>query len=103
MRSKSAAWLLLVAVLCGCGHRYPEISPQAYEVARTVYNVCNQQRAEQLAALKSLIDARHASQQLTLREADVLRGIVAYAEQGDWAKARNETRHLLADQVDRRS
>lgn len=102
MPTDSRRWLLILAVcllLSACGRRYPEIGPKAYEVGRTVYNVTSLKRSEQLPQVRSLIDNERSSGGLTSREQDVLLGIVAIAEQGDWDRARRESRRLLGDQV----
>lgn len=106
MNSKRSLVPLLVCLTCalwllGCGREYGETSENGYRLARTLYNVCNLQQAEQLETLRSLIETQHADGKLGTREHNELLGILDVAEAERWEEAQQMTRKLLADQQNR--
>src|SRR5690606_5358565 len=93
----AAALALSLAWLTGCGG-YPEVSPDTYELAKALYTVCNRKDAQQLKSFQQLVDQTHESSKISEEEKELLDWIAELAEQGDWAKAQQQTRQLLEDQ-----
>lgn len=82
----------------GCGG-YGEVSPAAYDIASALYSICNRRAGDKLEEINAMIDAAHASSELTEREASWLNAIVSDARDGDWALAAKKCRRIVADQV----
>jgi len=96
-RSRIAAAILLGVMAVGCG--YGEVSPQTYELAKAIYNVCNRQQTEKLPVVAGLIDSSLEEGKITEQEAGWLRDLIQQAEQGDWETATQKSRRMMEDQV----
>lgn len=83
----------------GCG--YPEISPRAYELSKTLYSTCSLKRESDLDKITELITQAQSMSELTDSEGEWLAGIVNQARSGDWQSASEEARAILDDQVGR--
>ncbi len=97
-RALTAAVLLAIASTSGCGQ--PELKRDGYFVAVSLDQAFERRDAAQLARADDLIAEELASGKITSQEADALSDLVALAEQGDWQRARTETRKLLSAQSD---
>lgn len=93
-----ACALLLLVVASGCGG-YGEVSPQAYEYAKAIYNVTNRKAEDRLAKLSKQIDASRQAEEITKTEANWLRDILKQAGDGNWKKANKQARAMMEDQV----
>lgn len=89
---------VLLAVAPGCGG-YGEVSPQAYEYAKAIYNVTNRKAEDRLAKLSKQIDASRQAEEISTTEADWLRDILKQAGDGNWKKANKQARAMMEDQV----
>jgi uncharacterized lipoprotein YmbA len=94
-----AGLLLGTVLLTGCG--YPEVSPQTYAIAKALYSVCNQKNPERLKTVQELIQKSLEKEEISAREADWLKAIIAQAEAGEWETALLETRQMMEDQTGR--
>lgn len=98
LRGAGAAALLVgLSLAAGCG--YPSVNEAAYSLARTTYNVCSLENESQLPQLRELITTAAEQGEISESESAMLLELVERAEAGDWESAREETRHLLEDQV----
>lgn len=97
-------WWLLGSVLAvgfsGC-HRYPEISPQAFELAKAVDNLCNLKNADQVPTARQKVDAELQAGHITEREHGWLMSLLDDAAAERWEQASTEARKLLASQQNR--
>ncbi len=104
MRNRSfirlvALLVLMLLPLNGCG--YPEVSPKTYELSKALYSVCNQKSEERLQTVQKLIQSSLEQKEINDSEADWLNGIIAQAQEGNWATATQEVRQMMEDQIDR--
>lgn len=91
--------LLSAAVLvAGCG--YPKVSPTAYELSMSLYNVSNRKLKDQLPAVEERIAEAKNNEEISEREAKWLEDIVALAAKNRWKKAMQSARRMMEDQVD---
>lgn len=95
--------LLLMAVLAVCllgsGCGYPEVSPQTYSLAKSLYSATNLKQTERLDNIETLIEESLSHSEITPREADYLRDILETARAGHWEDAQLESRALMEDQI----
>lgn len=91
---------LLLASLFAVGCRQPELGRDAYFVAVSLDQVIERRDASQLARADELIAEQLESGKITEQEAKGLTELVARAEQGEWERARQETRAILEAQTD---
>jgi len=94
-----AGLMLGTVMLAGCG--YPEVSPQTYAISKALYSVCNQKSQERLKTVQELIQKSLENEEISAREADWLKAIIAQAEAGEWEAALLETRQIMDDQTGR--
>ncbi|TWT33073.1 hypothetical protein [Blastopirellula retiformator] len=94
------AGALALLTIIGCGG-YPEVSPAAYEMAKTLSTVCNLQNDQQLQRFRTLIDDKLSAGEITASEHAMLSRIADMAESGDWQNAELETRQMMLDQAGR--
>jgi hypothetical protein len=90
--------ILLMFVITGC-QQYGEVSPNAYEIARSLYAACNQKDESRLAKLDVLISDNLKMTEITESEAQWLSTIVETARSGDWTVAMQNARTMLAEQI----
>lgn len=93
-------WNAIAVVISGC-HRYPEISPQAFELAKAVDNLCNLKNASQVPLARQKVDAELQAGNITEREHGWLMSLLETADAGAWEQASTEARKLLASQQNR--
>ncbi len=84
-------------MLVGCGG-YPEVSPQAVELAKAVDNLCNLRDVSQIAQAREIVQNEHGAGAITEDEHSYLLNILDTAASGDWDAAQQESRRLLEDQ-----
>ena len=87
---------LLCLAVGGCEH--PTIGTEAFELAKAVDNVCNLRDRDQLPKAQALVETAHRDGTITAGERRILAKIVAQAESGNWERAANDVRSLLAAQ-----
>lgn len=94
-------WLLclLVPLTSGCG--YPRVSPEAFELAKAVDNLCNLRDATQLPRAREIIIERHEAGDISNQELGWLSTILDQAEAGNWEAAMQSSRKLLLSQNSR--
>ena len=95
--ASTAASGMLLVLLVGCGG-YPEVSPQALELAKAVDNLCNLQDASQIDQAREIVLNEHGAGAITEAEHSYLLNILDMAASGDWDAAQQESRRLLEDQ-----
>lgn len=78
---------------------YREISPNAYQYARSLYTICNQRDSQRLEKIVTLMEADVRSQKISEQDRRYLMRLVQAAEAGDWQKAQESIRKLLEVQV----
>ena len=88
---------LLALTMSGCG--YGEVSPTAYEYAKSLYNITNRRLDGHLDKVHSQIVASEKQGEISLREAKWLLDIHDDAKNGQWQVAMQSSRRLLEDQV----
>ena len=89
---------LLVLLAGGCGGS-PVLQEDAYACAQALYRVTNRRVADQLPAIRTLLETSVSEGRISTTEADVLLAIVVQAEDGDWERASRSCRKLLEGQV----
>lgn len=95
-----APFVLAAAVLiAGCG--YGEISPPAYEYARSLYSICQRRDVERLGTLREMVALSLEKQEITVQESEWFGDLIAQAEAGEWKAAAQEARSMMEDQVTR--
>ena len=87
LRFQAALLVLALSTIAGCGTA-PALSEDGFQVAQTLFNICNSQNTEQLSRLHDLIEQRRDSGTLSDSESQAFDRIVKQAEQGDWDRAR---------------
>ncbi|MCP4194310.1 MAG: hypothetical protein GY768_27180 [Planctomycetaceae bacterium] len=92
----ACSWLLVGIVGCG---GYDEVSPTAYEYAKSLYSVTNRKAQDRLPIVTDGIQASLEDGKLTDRESDWLIGIVREAKDGNWEEANHAARQMMEDQV----
>ncbi|MBD3672282.1 MAG: hypothetical protein HUJ26_02035 [Planctomycetaceae bacterium] len=93
---------IVTVFLCGCvltGCGYPDVSPQAYSIAKSLYSATNLKQTDRLNAIESLIEESLKQEELSDREAAYLKEIIETARAGDWEDAQQEVRELMEDQI----
>ncbi len=93
--------LMMVAVFWWLIQTKPVLQQDGYDIAVTLYGVCNRRNAEQLEQLKLVVEERSANGQLQVAETATLNQIIATAEAGQWREAMVASHELLTDQVNR--
>ncbi|TWU00286.1 hypothetical protein Pla108_12350 [Botrimarina colliarenosi] len=93
------AIVVALLVVAGCG--YGEVSPKAYQFAKTLYGLCNRQTSEAIDPVAVQIGAAREAEEITQREADWLDAILNDARAGDWSAAQAAARRMMEDQVGR--
>lgn len=97
--SWSMAWLLLIAVLVGCGSQPEVSSPEAMNLIKKFYTAVNSKNEKRLAdseaELKDLVD----SQKLSEAEQLAFKEIVDLARSGDWDTAQKRAMNFAEAQV----
>ncbi|MEM8865385.1 MAG: hypothetical protein AAGF31_07520 [Planctomycetota bacterium] len=88
---------LLVASLLGCG--YGEVSPQAYQYAKAIYNIAGRQASERIAPFREQVRAAHADGEISEQELAWLEAIADDAQAGNWKPATKAARRMMEDQV----
>lgn len=102
-RFRHPGWMTKFACVClicclGCG--YPEVSPQAYDITKALYSVCNLKREGDLDKVTDTISKAVTNSQLSEDESEWLLAIVEKARNGEWEVAAQEAHSILKDQVD---
>lgn len=93
----AAIGIAAVAIaLAGCGQ--PTIGREAYDVAKAIHTVVNQQQTEKLPQVREYVTASHREGRLNDDEHAALIDAVVAAEAGDWQPAEASLRSLLAAQ-----
>lgn len=90
----------LLAAVVGCGG-YGQVSPAAYEHAKSLYTLSNMRAVASLEGVEAGIEADLESQQITEREAAWLRDICQDCRAGKWREAQAAAREIMDDQVRR--
>jgi len=89
-----------VFLICCLGCGYPEVSPQAYDITKALYSVCNLKREGDLDKVTDTISKAVTNSQLSEDESEWLLAIVEKARNGEWEVAAQEAHSILKDQVD---
>ena len=97
---KRLAILLLCVTFCftGCGG-YGEVSPKAYEIATSLYNVSNRKMADRLELVSEQITTARENDEISEGEEKWLGSIVDKAEDENWEQAMKAARRMMEDQV----
>lgn len=88
---------MTLAGAAGCAD-YPPLERPGYELAKALYAACNRQSAEQLAKFDEVLAAEIAAGNVGPREEAALRKVADVAAAGDWRKAQEMARALIASQ-----
>jgi hypothetical protein len=99
-RTVCVGLLLTGFAIAGCG--YGEVSHRGYEHATALYAICNRRDVERLEKYAALVESELVAGDISRKEADWMRAIVAQARSGEWQAASSEVRQLMEDQVDER-
>lgn len=90
--------IALTIFVSGCGTKYPSVSADCYDLAKSLTTVCNLRKTNQLAQLRQLASDREQAGKISRSEREMLESIVDEAEGGDWEQAESSARKLLAAQ-----
>ncbi len=93
-------WILLYVplALVGCG--YGKTSPKAYEIAKALVSICDRQAKDRLDKVAQMVEDAHQVGELSARETEWLRDIIADGRAGNWAKGQAAARELMQAQVE---
>ena len=86
-------------LLVGC-QRYGSVSPRAYEIAKSLYSICNRNDADRIVVVEQTINDSHAEAAITDSEKDWLLDIVEKARNADWETAMQDARLMMMEQVE---
>lgn len=78
---------------------YGQVSERGYEIATSLYSVCNRKDLPRLAIVEELVTETSNDGVLPPHEAKWFRRIIANAHSGDWERAAASIRRLLDDQA----
>lgn len=78
---------------------YGEISPKGYQFAMAIYSASNGKNKPKVEKISGMIDQSVAAEEISVEEADWLRGIVQKALDGDWESATAAVRVLMEEQT----
>ena len=93
--------VVLAILASGCGG-YGEVSPKAYEFAKSIYSISNQKSVQRREKVAKLVGDSHAAGELTDQEHQWLRDIIEQGNNGDWASAAQACRRIMEDQIQTR-
>lgn len=93
-----AALLGFTFLVAGCSTQYPSVSPDCYDLAKSLTTICNLRKSDQLPKLREMAAVRQRDGKITSAEHEILDAIVQQAEGGDWEQAEADARQLLAAQ-----
>ena len=90
---------LTLTLLIGC-QRYGSVSPRAYEIAKSLYSICNRNDTDRIAVVEQTINDSHTEAAITDAEKDWLLDIVEKARGHDWTAAMQDSRLMMMEQVE---
>lgn len=90
--------IALAILVSGCGTKYPSVSSDCYDLAKSLTTVCNLRKTDQLGQLRQMASDREQAGKISRSEREMLESIVDEAEGGDWEQAESNARKLLAAQ-----
>lgn len=99
MRSWLCPISLALMMLSGC-QQYGDVSPRAYEIAKSLYSICNRSDVERIVVAEQTIHDSHAEAAITDSEKEWLLEIVEKARANDWARAMEDARVMMMEQVE---
>ncbi|MEM9185341.1 MAG: hypothetical protein AAGB00_02445 [Planctomycetota bacterium] len=82
----------------GCGG-YGEVSPEAYQHAKAIYNIAGRKAADRIDPFCEKLDAAQARGEVSATEAAWLHAIADDARRGDWQAASRAARQLMEEQI----
>ncbi len=91
--------LVVVGLTWILNRGYGQVGERGYEIATSLYSVCNRQDIARLAIVEELIAESSSAGALSPQEARWFRGIIANAKSGDWERAAASIRRLMDDQI----
>ncbi len=91
--------LLIIGLIWILNRGYGRVSERGYEIATSLYSVCNRKDLARLATVEKLIAEFSNEGELSPHEAKWFRGIIASANSGDWERASASIRRLMDDQI----
>lgn len=93
--------LLLIGLVAVFGCGYGEVSPTAYELAKSLYNISNRKLNDKLDDVEELIETAEEEKQISDKEARWLKAVLRDAEKAKWEKAMKSARQIMEDQITR--
>lgn len=99
-RSKSCSVMVIavaIAGAAGCAD-YPPLERPSYDLAKSLYALCNRQSTEHLAKFDEVLVAEIAAGNVGPQEEAALREIAEVAAAGEWYDAQEMARALIAGQ-----
>lgn len=96
---RSAPCVLALTLLIGC-QQYGSVSPRAYEIAKSLYSICNRTDVERIIVVERTITDSHAESAITDAEKEWLLEIVEKARAEDWTTAMQDARLMMMEQVE---
>jgi hypothetical protein len=109
-RRKMACAIASVVLVVGVGlliwsfnRGYGTVTHRSYEIATALFSACNRKDAATLDKLEPLLTDAVASNEVTIREARWLQGMINKARSGQWQVACRSCRQLLNDQAQART
>ncbi len=87
-----------ICVLAGCGRGAPA-SAASYEMAKSLYSICNLQREGMLETMSVMTDEAAEKKEISTAEYERLKAIIDYAMKGDWDQGMELSRKMMEREI----